>query len=86
MKNGSSRFFASTEFDLVDAAVPPKGTTMLLFARYRRVLREADLPPFVPCEEASERRVVTRAELEGGGLALAFPLHQKAALQFFAKA
>ncbi|MCG8922118.1 NUDIX domain-containing protein [Lentzea sp. CC55] len=54
----------------------PDGETVLMFAAAPAVNAE-DLPPFVPNEEASERRVIFEWE------PLAFPLHDEVATKYF---
>jgi ADP-ribose pyrophosphatase YjhB (NUDIX family) len=52
------------------------GGTVLLFATAPAINAE-DMPPFVPNEEASERRVIFECE------PLAFPLHNEVATKYF---
>lgn len=54
----------------------PDGATVLLFASAPAINAE-DMPPFVPNEEASERRVIFECE------PLAFPLHNEIASKYF---
>lgn len=54
----------------------PDGGTVLLFASAPMIDVE-DMPPFVPNEEASERKVIFERE------PLAFPLHDEVALEYF---
>lgn len=54
----------------------PDGATVLLFATAPAINAE-DMPPFVPNEEASERKVIFDCE------PLAFPLHNEVATKFF---
>ena len=54
----------------------PDGGTVLLFATAPMIDVE-DMPPFVPNEEASERKVIFERE------PLAFPLHDEVALEYF---
>ncbi|MET9629286.1 NUDIX domain-containing protein [Lentzea sp. NPDC006480] len=54
----------------------PDGATVLLFATAPAINAE-DMPPFVPNEEASERRVIFECE------PLAFPLHNEIASEYF---
>lgn len=54
----------------------PDGATVLLFAT-APVMDVADLPPFVPNDEASERKVIFARE------PLAFPLHDEVAAKYF---
>jgi ADP-ribose pyrophosphatase YjhB (NUDIX family) len=62
--------------ELVDALSNPQGDRVLLFAKAPPV-READLPPFSPTNETSER-VILRGPEE-----LAFSLHTQVATAFF---
>jgi ADP-ribose pyrophosphatase YjhB (NUDIX family) len=54
----------------------PDGATVLLFATAPAIDIE-DLPPFVPNDEASERKVIFERE------PLAFPLHSDVAKKYF---
>ncbi|MFC3899027.1 NUDIX domain-containing protein [Lentzea rhizosphaerae] len=54
----------------------PDGGTVLLFAS-APAIRVEDLPPFVPNDEASERKVIFEWE------PLAFPLHDDVASRYF---
>ena len=54
----------------------PDGATVLLFATAPEINAE-DMPPFVPNDEASERRVIFECE------PLAFPLHNEVASKYF---
>jgi len=54
----------------------PDGATVLLFATAPEINAE-DMPPFVPNEEASERKVIFECE------PLAFPLHNEIATKYF---
>jgi ADP-ribose pyrophosphatase YjhB (NUDIX family) len=54
----------------------PDGATVLLFATAPAINAE-DMPPFVPNDEASERRVIFECE------PLAFPLHNEVATKYF---
>ncbi|GGU49059.1 NUDIX domain-containing protein [Lentzea flava] len=54
----------------------PDGGTVLLFATAPAINAE-DMPPFVPNEEASERKVIFECE------PLAFPLHNEVATKYF---
>ncbi|MGW4214942.1 NUDIX domain-containing protein [Lentzea sp. NPDC004789] len=54
----------------------PDGSTVLLFATAPEINAE-DMPPFVPNEEASERRVIFEC------VPLAFPLHNEVATKYF---
>ena len=54
----------------------PDGGTVLLFATAPAINAD-DMPPFVPNDEASERRVIFECE------PLAFPLHNDVATKYF---
>jgi len=54
----------------------PDGATVLLFATAPAINAE-DMPPFVPNDEASERKVIFECE------PLAFPLHNEVATKYF---
>jgi ADP-ribose pyrophosphatase YjhB (NUDIX family) len=54
----------------------PDGATVLLFATAPAINAE-DMPPFVPNEEASERKVIFEC------VPLAFPLHNEVATKYF---
>src|SRR2546428_6486112 len=54
----------------------PDGGTVLLFATAPAINAE-DMPPFVPNDEASERKVIFECE------PLAFPLHNEVATKYF---
>ncbi len=54
----------------------PDGDAVLLFAA-APVINAEDMPPFVPNEEASERKVIFERE------PLAFPLHNEVAARYF---
>jgi ADP-ribose pyrophosphatase YjhB (NUDIX family) len=57
---------------------PPESRTLLICGLSRRILREKDLPPFIPNEEALDRRVIHAPE------ELAFPSHTELVRRFFA--
>ncbi len=54
----------------------PDGVSVLLFATAPAINAE-DMPPFVPNDEASERKVIFECE------PLAFPLHNEVATKYF---
>jgi ADP-ribose pyrophosphatase YjhB (NUDIX family) len=54
----------------------PDGATVLMFATAPAINAE-DMPPFVPNDEASERKVIFERE------PLAFPLHNEVASKYF---
>jgi len=54
----------------------PDGGTVLMFATAPAINAE-DMPPFVPNEEASERKVIFEC------VPLAFPLHNEVATKYF---
>lgn len=65
---------------IVDAVSPSKSHTLLLFGLARTLMRECDLPPFVPNEEALARRVARSPD----EVELAFPSHRALYDRFFA--
>jgi ADP-ribose pyrophosphatase YjhB (NUDIX family) len=69
----------ASSFVIVASEPNPEGTLLLVFARSAPVAAtEADLPPFVPNAEVSERVVLRGTE------SLAFPLHADAMRAYFA--